>query len=59
MWVRIVRERRFLAPEFNHRLGYHFRPDQLVSVKRAWGRQLIADGDAVEAEPPRRSRDVS
>jgi hypothetical protein len=55
VWVRIVRERRFLLPE-DHRVCIHFTAGLVVSVKRRWGEHLIQAGDAVEAPtPPRRS----
>jgi len=53
MWVRIVRERSFY-PLPTHRVLIRFRPGEVVSVRRAWGEALIADGDAVLVPTPRR-----
>ena len=53
MRVRILRERRFIPPE-ERRMSVHFTPGLECTVRRAWGERLVAAGDAVEIEPPRR-----
>jgi len=53
MRVRILRERRFVPPE-NRRITVHYLEGLELTVKRAWGAALVAAGDALELEPPRR-----
>jgi hypothetical protein len=53
MRVRIVRERRFTPPGL-HRMSVHYTPGLECTVKRTWGAILVAAGDAIEIEPPRR-----
>jgi hypothetical protein len=54
MWVKIVRDRRFFVPGTNNRVCILYRQGMAVPVKRAWGEQLISDGDAVKHAAPRR-----
>ncbi|HEY1878424.1 MAG TPA: hypothetical protein VGG68_00680 [Caulobacteraceae bacterium] len=36
----------------DHRIGIHYLPGMVISIKRAWGEQLIAEGYAVETKRP-------
>ena len=55
MWVRIVQERRFILPE-NRKVSIHYKPGMTLSIRRAWGEALIANGDAVEVPTPARNQ---
>lgn len=53
MHVRFLRDRNWSPPE-ERRITVAYKQDMELTVKRAWGEQLVADGDAVEITPPRR-----
>ncbi|MGH6979041.1 MAG: hypothetical protein ACRED4_07100 [Brevundimonas sp.] len=54
MRVRMKRTRNFTPPE-ERRITVKYREKQEYTVKREWGEALVADGDAVEIEPPKRA----
>lgn len=54
MWVRIIRERRFMVPN-DQRVWIHYTVGLEISIKRAWGEALIRDGDAVAIPTPARA----
>ena len=53
MRVRMKRTRNFTPPE-ERRITVKYREKQEYTVKREWGEALVADGDAVEIDPPAR-----
>lgn len=55
MRIRIVRDRYFTLPA-DRRVTVFYREDVEVTIKRAWGDQLVEDGDAEEIPAPPRRR---
>lgn len=56
MWIKLLKDRDFTPPD-ERRVTVAYKAGMEVSVKRAWGMILIAEGSAEEiATPPRPSR---
>jgi hypothetical protein len=53
MRIRFKRDRDF-TPADERRITVAYPADAEVTVKRAWGEKLVADGDAEEIEAPAR-----
>lgn len=53
MRVRFSRNRLWTPPE-DRRLTVSYKADMELTVKRAWGEQMVKDGDAEEIETPAR-----
>ncbi|HEY1071501.1 hypothetical protein [Brevundimonas sp.] len=53
MHVRILRDRNWTPPE-DRRMTVAYKAGWKGPVKRAWGQQLVKDGDAVEISAPAR-----
>lgn len=53
MRVRFTRNRLWTPPE-DRRLTVSYKADMELTVKRAWGEQMVKDGDAEEIETPAR-----
>lgn len=58
MRIHVKRKRLFVPPE-DRRLTVRFEAGSEVTTKRAWGDQLVADGDAEEVASPGRDNDKS
>ena len=43
-----------MPPEHRNRVTVHYTPGLELTVKRAWGAALVANGDAVEIPAPKR-----
>lgn len=56
MHVKILRDRAFRLPGHRH-VTYDFKAGNTYPVKKEWGEQLIADGDAAKAATPARPKD--
>ncbi|WP_292052145.1 hypothetical protein [Brevundimonas sp. UBA5866] len=53
MRVVFLRDRNFTPPE-QRGITVAYKAGMELTIKRAWGEQLVADGDAREVAPPRR-----
>lgn len=53
MRVRFERDRNWTPPE-ERRITVAYKQGMELTLKRAWGEQMVKDGDAVEVEPPAR-----
>lgn len=53
MWVRMLRDRDWTPPQ-DRRRTWAYKAGMEVSIKDAWGRRMIADGDAERIPAPAR-----
>ena len=53
MRVRFKRDRNWTPPE-ERRITVAYKKDMELTIKRAWGEQMVADGDLEEIDPPAR-----
>ena len=53
MRVRFLKDRDWTPPE-DRRITYAYKAGMEETVKRAWGEQMVKDGDAEEIEAPAR-----
>lgn len=56
MRVRFKRDRNWTPPE-ERRITVAYKQGMELTIKRAWGEQMVKDGDAEEIDAPRRSGD--
>jgi hypothetical protein len=54
MRVKFIRDRNWTPPE-RRMITVAYKAGMELTVKRAWGAQMVADGDAVRVPAPRRS----
>lgn len=54
MRVRFKRDRNWTPPE-ERRITVAYKQGMELTIKRAWGEQMVNDGDAEEIDAPRRT----